>query len=266
MRRRRKHHAVSLFAFQDVMASVIGVLFFVVLLMSLHIMDRSVPVAAAGQQVVPLSRVEALQARLRYIEAEIAKLRESIRVTSDKVRLASRSEGEILSKIEALRNTLTATYRSIEQYQANLAELEGRADEKELKKSSKAAELARAKDRLAKLALELANIQAAPRVSYIIEASADNLEPWLVEVRANAIRVAARDGRTSLVSFAGKAPDATRKMFLAWAGAQNCRTHYFVLLIKPSGMKLAEKIGAAVTTSGFQIGTDLVPETWQLFD
>jgi hypothetical protein len=58
---------------------------------------------------------------------------------------------------------------------------------------------------------------------------------------------------------------ARTKQFLAWAGNQDDRTHYFVILIKPSGLLLAEELEEKLKELGFDAGSDLLPENWRAF-
>ena len=103
-----------------------------------------------------------------------------------------------------------------------------------------------------------------PRVTYIIGEATD-LEPWLVEVTGKRIRVAAKDGTSSVMSFSAATARGRREQFLAWAKSQDSRKQYFVVLIKPSGLAESRTVESGLKERGFDLGRDMLPESWEPF-
>jgi hypothetical protein len=125
-------------------------------------------------------------------------------------------------------------------------------------------ELAAARKKHAATRTEFEAKSKGPRVTYILNDAPGALEPWLVEVTGSSIRVASRDGASSVIEFLGEGKTQQR-LFLSWALQQKRSTHYFVLLIKPSGADRAEEVQRDLREAKRKIGTDLLPEHWSPF-
>ena len=91
------------------------------------------------------------------------------------------------------------------------------------------------------------------------------MQPWLLELTADAIRVGAADGHTVVLEFLADGFTTRKQQLLAWVKSQNHATHYFVIMKKPSGLQYEREIEGAIRSLRFEIGTDLVPEGCQLF-
>ena len=134
-----------------------------------------------------------------------------------------------------------------------------------------ARDVARKKKELERLERELARKKATsgdtkPHVTYILSDEKDKMIPWLVEIAGEYIRVGAHDGRSAAFEFKAKDKEQRREQFLAWAKTQDRSTHYFVLLIKPSGVESAIKLEPDLKIQRFEIGSDLLPEAWVPFE
>ena len=260
--RRRRGTEVSLFAFQDVMASLIGVLFFIVLLLALTIVET--PEQGASQRERAAS-VESLQQRTSDLRAESAELLERLAKLGG---LASGPQNPARTAVElrSLHATLKALHEAIRRAEASCE-----ADQTSL--AAREGELGPLQARAEELAAVVEELKrqgtparSGPRVSYIIDRRADTPEPWLVEVTSTSIRVASRDGAAAVFEFGGAEPSARQARFLAWAGEQDASSNYFVLLIKPSGLPVVDELTKGLKGLGFHIGSDLLPEGWRPFE
>lgn len=266
MRRGRNHRApVSLFAFQDVMASVIGVLFFVVLLMALDIVNKKTMGAPPIDEPVSEDQLKSLRGKLASLKEEAGRLSQVIKKHTQSINRASTDERETLTEIQGLNARLKSLHARIEQDDNATVDL---TRNKQLKQS----EYRKAKEELARLerlaaALRKARRSARPaaNIAYIIDRRGDNLEPWLLEVSKDSLRVSSRDGTTALLDFEGASHESRTEQFLAWAENQNRSTHYFMLIIKPSGFELSQALRERLKKLGFDRGTDLIPENWRPF-
>lgn len=267
-RRRRKNHAtVSLFAFQDVMAAVIGVLFFVVLLLALNLVDAGSLAASASANAPSPEALEQLRHQVTILKQQRSDLEQQGEQAAGRtervLRGGERAELEELLRLDA---SLKALYKRIQEVE------EGKRQAALRKIAPQVAELQRRKRELAAIekALERRKhddqSKTHPRVTYILQAGPDGVIPWLVEISGRSLRAAPKDGGSAVVDFAAPTHELRQKLFLAWARQQDTATHYFVLLIKPSGSDYAYPLGKALRTMGFQIGTDLLPEDWRAFE
>ena len=264
-RRGARDQPINLFSFQDIMASVIGVIFFVVLIMALDIVERKASGAAAAAETATESEVQALRERAKRLRDEITAVEADIQALADRLNLASGDEQEAFDEVKQLEATLKSLYERIKDDQEALTKADAQKERAQAEHQPKLREIEQLSRRADELRAALKSIQSVPRLAFIIDAHPDNLEPWLLEVSESHLRVASRDGRSAVLEFGGNTPAQRQARFFDWLASQNNRTHYFVLLIKPSGVRLSEEIENGLKTKGFDIGRDLLPEDWEPF-
>jgi len=268
MRHRRGQSAgVSLFAFQDIMASVIGVLFFVVLLMSLSITKR----AKAAPEVPEAEKinkddVQAKRGELAALEADIRKLEEEIEKLKEK--LAKRFGGNIGEKQEELGNLKNQGHqlgRNVEKYKKLIANAEkDQADTEEAKRKKKE-ERERLRGQIAALDGKIANLEKKIK-KYPPRKPGDDLhgdakdDAFRVEITRRTLCVGTRR-RGLLKKFTGSSDSDRRKRLLSWARTAAKTKKHFVLYIKPSGIDAFPEVFKALHAAGYQIGYDLLPES-----
>ena len=257
-RRRRATTEVSLFAFQDVMAAVIGILFFVVLLMALSITEAP----RVQQSRARAGDVGELQRRMREVKAELARLERQL-LELEQAKDAKADVRRRSAELFALSTKLTTLHEEIASAQRARAVSEVRLDELEQQLRVKAAEAHALEERLTALR---DRARAGPRVSYILDGGPGTPEPWLVELTHERIRVATRDGAASVITFAAPDPALRHRQFMSWIGNQDRKATYAVLLIKPSAVAAAGELAKALEECGFRVGTDLLPASWQVFE
>lgn len=266
MRGRRNRQApVSLFAFQDVMAAVIGILFFIVLIMALDLVTE--PTAADSDIVVPEeSRLEDLRAELERRESEKRKLEREVNNLAARMRFITTTDPQdAVDEVKGIHDRLEQRYARIISRQKEHQELEQKVQEVRRNLDDMESEL----EKLGREERELEELadsqEVRPRVTYIIGEEGGKI-PWLVKVDGRRIQVGAQDGQSTSLTFDAQPFEKRKEHFLSWVGTQNRRTHYFVLLIKPSGVKHYPDLGRAITGADFDIGVDLLPERWVAFD
>lgn len=253
MRRRgRIQQSSSLFAFQDVMASVIGILFFVVLLMAMGMTTSSTLEAMPIPDPTDTNSPEILDA-----QSQAHSLQEEVDHLGRQLAILGGGDFDTLVKIQQLD-------KSLQTHIVQMKDAEERA-------RVSATQLAQIRKDQEQLNANRRNIQSRrshaketlllPDVTYIIDSSAMTKErkPWLVELAKDRIRVISIGGHSDILCRANDKLSASG-VFLAWAKDQKPTTHYFVLLIKPSGKGEYDKIRVGLQKQGFRIGTDLIPE------
>ena len=244
------------------MASVIGILFFLVLLMSLDIVDQQAPAAAI--ETITAEDYNKLQDEAIVLKTRLTQLQEEMQEIVADVNLISVGSEHLLNEVNDLRDSLVAIYRSIEEKQQQLKALDNDGTIKRKEYEDKIKQLQRLNQQLAKLKEQLRLARSRPPIVYIIDRT-DSVNPWLLELTDQAIRVAASDGHTAVLEFTAKTFAMRKDMFLGWARSQDKLTHYFVVMKKPSGLQYEDEIEKAIKDLGFEIGTDLVPENYKLF-
>lgn len=267
-RRRRKLEKANLFAFQDVMAAVIGVLFFVVLLLALNMVNASALAAGDAADAPSEAQLEAMRDSVAGLKEEVAKVDKAARAAAGKTeKVVLGGEAAALAELIRLNASLKALYKAIKKTE------DEQRKKVEDKLAPKVSELKRRQQQLRQLETEISKVKqtirearARPRVSYILQTGPDARIPWLVELSGSRIRVAPKDGGSTVLAIDAENHASRAKVFFAWASRQSARTHYFVLLIKPSAAAYAYPFGRRLRKMGFQIGTDLLPEGWRVFE
>ena len=264
-RRSRNGEVVSLFSFQDIMASVIGMLFFIVMIIALDVVAQGV--AGDDIEVVPVTEGELAELRqhVERLNEEVSRLSGLVAKHSDDINLSKVDERDIVEEIMGLNAKLKSLHGRIEEDEKLATSLAGKNRKTQMQYVEAKEVLKDIEDRVESLKNAPERGQRAANVAYIIDERGDNLEPWLLEVSDKALRVASRDGASTVIDFGGAGEDSRMDRFYAWVRGQNPRTHYFVLLIKPSGLAHSEEIGGKLKSRGFSIGTDLLPEDWCAF-
>jgi hypothetical protein len=239
--------------------------FFVVLIMALDIVETKATGVEAASQLATESEVQALRDRAKVLREEIAKTEAEIERLTGRLNLASGDEEGALDEVKRLEATLKNLYARIRQGQEAAAKTDAEKQETEKEYQQKLKEVARLARRADELRAALKTAQAAPRIAFIIDPRPDNLEPWLLEISDSRLRIASKDGRATVMEFGGASSEQRKTRFLAWVSSQSSQTHYFVLLTKPSGVRLSDEIEKELKTRGFDIGRDLLPEDWEPF-
>jgi len=245
-RRRKTGSDVNLFAFQDIMASVIGTLFFVVLLMALDIIEGVPKENAAAKE-----QINALLAQRKQLISEESRAVVSIDDLSTMLALITNPQAAV-EKLTSSHGELIILHKRIEAANALHVELQQRLDETDAQLRKEALETEREER------------ENRPHLTYIVD-TPRGLTPWVVEVTSEKIRVASATDINSVLEFTGRSQAAMTAQFMKWARTQNRRMYYFCFLAKPSGIEKAKELLDDVKSAGFDIGLDLVPEDWQLY-
>lgn len=264
-RKRNDTETISLFSFQDIMASVIGMLFFVVILLSLSIVTKVAPAAdkpteqESAKMAERREKADELRQQKIALEARIAN------ISKKRVQASSIQPDQTTAKLKQMRKHLEAMYETIEEEQERLKSLVGQIEPKEIAMEKKKKELEAIAAKIQESETRLNRAESKPRLTFIIDKRPDKLKPWLVEITANGLRVGSQDGQGLVIDFKGKTVKERMKLFQEWARNQNQKERYFVLLIKPSGTKYVPELRTSIISLGFEIGTDLIPEKWKPF-
>ncbi len=266
MRRRgRLSEMSSLFAFQDIMASVIGIVFFVVLIMSMDIVRQGTEADTPDTAFVGATELARLRGAVAARQEHISEITRAIRDLSGRISLRAGGDEELLREVKGLHARLVALYAEIEQRNKTLDDLSARRKTGLEQSQAAEQEVKRLKAQVELMHEQLRTTELSPSVPYIVSDELMDREPWLLDVAGTHLRVASKDGTSAVFDFRAPSADARRRQFLAWVGSQDPQTHYFVILIKPSGVAEAGKLAFELKKQRFHLGTDLLPETWRPF-
>ena len=260
-RRGRGGTPFSLFAFQDIITSVTGIMILVTLILALEViqkregspdnrtrqltedLDAAVKQAAATQATVMATQAEIDRLRTALTETD-SNLRETVKVDQTQV---SRKLQDLAELNKLLAEELAQSKRQVEESEKASDAIN---QEKESRESDNQS-LEQINATVQKKIEELRKMRAANRVIFN-QSSSSAKTPWLVELNADTILAAEMGKKGKPQTF--KSPGA----FTAWAVKRNRSSEYFVLLIKPTTISHFVAIRERLQQIGFDVGFDLL--------
>lgn len=253
MSRSQKGAPFTLFAFQDAMTSVCGVVVLITLLLALQL------TRAAVQDVHEIENAKKAQ----ELNAEIGKLRERLAIAEapdDLSKFAAEAASLSRSEIEARLNSARERLKDAERERDEL--LKELAEDESLKKKTNeiAAETESLERKLEKTKdaedAERENLNEALKGGVLYNFPNDGaLQPWFVDISGARVIALSRKSRKEF-------RDASD--FIRWARTRPTNVEYFVLIARPSGAAVYSEINGELTAAGYQIGVDFIGETREL--
>lgn len=235
----------SLFAFQDIITSVTGIMILITMMMALELVQN----AESAPRAVTPAIAEDVEAAVQENEEEIRRLE----------RILSEGAGAIQVDADTARRRLDEMQRAREELERQNASL---AAELNAAAAREDAVLEQAQDvspeTLSELRAQLAatqkQIQEMKESNRVIfnRPEGTSKTPWLVQIEGDRIVVAESEKAAAPRSF------ASTEEFLGWAGTQNASSIYFVMLIKPAGVERFVPIRETLQSDGFDLGYDLL--------
>ena len=261
--RRAQSVAISLFSFQDIMMTVMGILLLIALLLALQLTD-AVDAAASQDGGETTTRVDGLMspAELDAMAAEVDAMRESLnekRASYDRALLGeSLREDHIESarqRVEELAESLAESQDKIDQAEAILEDAEDQSDDR----VATAASAVVLREKIESLEAELDEQGRAKRLTYLVDENTGK-QPILVEFSATLVGIGSPKRPEEALWLTGDDMEAQIQAVVELAGGRDPRSEYFVILLKPSAFQHYDALRAALTKAKFQVGTELVPE------
>ena len=261
---------MSLLAFQDIITSVSGILMFIVLMLSLELSNES---AAPASVVDPAAEAARLEAALASARRDLAGLEKDLAGNDDMAHAAAAVVPEevrteigqldqriislqaVIAALESRRDSLLAEKQTAERRDSASTQAERGATQKAL---ARAAQLAK---EVSDLATDERPVFSLPR--------GFNKSGWLVVISGDRCEVAPLGRRANPRSFAittgflAGEPDVSP--FLTWSRSLG-PDQYFLLITRPSGVRVFEAIQRHFEMDGVAHGFDLASPARKLLD
>jgi hypothetical protein len=270
-RRRNSGYAISLFAFQDIITSVSGVLIMVVLLLALELTSRTPSTAARDSLQATAAAVRAERTRLA---AEAVELEAAVRDSEDLIRRATAAPASLVdgrlreaaSAIASLRAELGALESASETVKKAEQEV-GRSREKA---GARERLLRSLEVRLENLRGELEKLQSGQSIAYSVPSGIDPAKGWICDVSGGALRLhaIAPPARRHTIELVGTTDKVRGREAIealsAWIGGAGAKPEYILFLIRPSGVWFAEALDEQQDVLTTQVGIELIGEEHEI--
>lgn len=257
--------AISFFSFQDIITSITGIMFLVVIMLVLMVLQQN---SSPARQ-----KSRELQTELAALENELKQLQDSlVRFRRQDEEQNKRIEELEKLRLETLPGLKQERLRQLKLVDRTIAELEEtnerillRQQEQVKIKKEKEILIQRNKDRLTELRQEIAALDESIRqrekiylrfrnVIRFVWNKSNPKQPVLLECSGTEITVNPLDGKNR------------RRIFTNYSECMvHCRTFspqstYFVLLLKPSAFSYAERFSRELQKAGYERGREILPD------
>lgn len=247
---RRKRAAVpfTLFAFQDIITSVTGIILLITMMMAVELVQNLTRAEAAPQEQKSARIVSQLRQAVSEGNAETDRLRKILDETTT-IRFDADS---LRRRFEQLQAAATELASQNDQIQSTQQEINARRQQQseDAKQLSPEAIAALVNEQKA-VAEQIAAMRQSNRIIFNRPESAAK-SPWLVELNETSIVTAEMGQVRTPLSF------ASTDEFLQWVGNQDHLAQYFVLLVKPSSIDTFSVVRKALQERQFDVGYDLL--------
>lgn len=255
-RRKRAAAPFSLFAFQDIITSVTGIILLITMLMAVELVQNLSRAAAAPQEQKSTQVAKMLRQAVSDGTSELDRLQKILDETTT-IRFNADSLRRRLAEMKAAAGELELQN---EQIQKTQEKIDARKVQQNLDANDLTPEAIQAlANEQAAIARQIVAMKQSNRVIFNRPAGAAKA-PWLVELNEMSI-VAAEMGQVQPPqSF------ATPAAFLQWVQDEDRDSRYFVLLVKPTTIETFSTIRKALQDRRFDVGYDLLPSNQTAID
>jgi hypothetical protein len=262
--RRTSQAAFSMFAFQDIITSVTGICILLTLVLVLHWINTPAKATAPQEdRSVEASEIDRELAAARVeLEALNQQLAELTRVSSEAARTPPENMNREASRLKDRVQELTADRNALIARHAKAEELAGdlRTTLLKTRESREATENSKESQEFRGKVEQLRKDNA---LIYAAETRATRLA-WIVDITEGRLDARRIDGIGQRVEFSEGDADMLLDRFRAWTEERDARREYFMLLVRPSGVEIYQKLVPSLMASGFKYGYDLIAEDAQI--
>jgi len=260
-RRGRGSAAFSLFAFQDIITSVTGIMILVTLILSLELIER--------KEGSPVVQTEATKEQMRQAAVEAEQIKQTISDNQKAVKVIlsklSKRQGGIdkyagedakqlerqLASFEEMSRALRSELSRVKRQQRKADQRKQRADSTQEKLAATPDKLKDIQEQLRKKKAQLAKLKNSNR-RIVSRAAGESRTPWLVEIKGAGLLVAEVGKNLKPRSFSDVAS------FLAWVARRDRNSEYFVLFVSPAGIAQFMKARDALRKMRFGVSFSLI--------
>lgn len=262
MTRRRQDAALSLFAFQDIITGVAGVMIFILMLLVVQLMIRTaqakVDSPATFRSSVPAASPEDLQ-RLDRLKQELASLQQQSSAS------LQASSPDLDEELAAARRRLADLVASTQASRKTSSELRTRSREINAAIDSQQREVDALTSEIEALQDEQSRWQSGRMVAFTA-AEPENQGLWMVDIRRTSAQIfdIRKPKAASRITFAGEADvsDIVAKIASQLRTQTNSRS--LVVLLRPSSARRGTELLLTLQRQGFRVALELLDAETQV--
>ncbi len=264
-RRNRDVTPFSLFAFQDIITAVTGIIVLVTLLLALDLFTRKpntpdLDTHALAEQA--RRAIAAAQAEQVELEAQRAQDQTVVLAT------ARLSPSEVERRRYDLTQESAQLRRELSELDAQVARAAAARDKLEAERYERrddAEQLAALRAQLAALEAKLAELEQSERMIYNLPPDAEK-QAWLVEVGEEEVQVARAGIDEPPQTYSARETVLSDSPLTEWIRTRQPAREYFVLLVRPQGVRVFDDLREHLRREGFEYGFDLIGRDVTVFD
>lgn len=246
MRSRHKKSApFSLFAFQDIITSVTGIMILITMTLALELVQKA---TSSPREMTP-AIAEQVEDALEENGREVARLERILSEGAGTIRIEMDTARKRLGELQRAREELNEQNASLTVDVSAAAARKTDAEAQAQSVSPVAVE--RILEKFEAIQNQVRKLKESNRVVFN-QPEGTTKQSWLVQIDSTSVLVAESGKTTAPLDF------STSEEFLGWAGRQDANSMYFVLLIKPSGVERFGPIRETLQNDGFDLGYDLL--------
>lgn len=249
--RSRRFAPFSLFAFQDIITSVTGIMILVTLTLSLELLQRKESSPPRKTAEIASDVRSAVAAN----EAEIDNLRRRLAARqSAMMQVAGIDKKQVLKQLTSIQELNNRLDKQLSAFAREHKDAQQRLQSAEEEENRRAADPQTVEELLREAEKKTRQIERLKRSNRTIFRPSPNAAktPWLVEVTAGKM-VAAPWGKSAPPTTVHTAAELKNL-----AARRDRKSEYFVLLIKPDGIEMFARARQALKSAGFDVGFDLL--------
>jgi flagellar biosynthesis chaperone FliJ len=270
MSRQHRHPPVSLFSFQDIITSTTAILIVIVLCLSLELLNRSLE----PQQPVDLQTIDDLRESVSQLQTNLAALQTRPAFESELLaEAAEATPNQLRDELQDLERQLQVLQADVESETARAAQLAEVAKQTEatlFDAKPRLEELARLQEQTEAMRAKIEELKNLQRPLYTMPRG-DNRAGWVVVVSNGRIETAPM-GQPSAplvfddpfaISVLSSRPSARFRKWLEDAAAGRL---YLLVLVRPDGSPLFDRLEGELVQRNVSFGFDLVAADQQVLD
>lgn len=258
--RQRSQAPISLFSFQDIMMSVMGILLLITLLLAL---DLTFAIATDPPASTDVPEPDTDRAEREALRRQVDAVREHFEaMLADVNRLvgASGDRGREMAELRAMLEQTIAEVGALEARVRKEGEMLPEWRRRQARGRARLEQIARLREEAARLRSRVEAESLNPRLTYIVQRD-ESKTAILLDISTDAFGIGSPDPSQSVLWLS--APDVSERLrqLAAWAGSHDPATAYFVILARPATFDdLYGRVRLTLRRLGFDVGTEPIPD------